>query len=82
MQKDELQDTLQAVGDVVQRSVARRWRLVEKWSVDDSRCERIEGRARLTLSVGNPALGQIVWSHLNAHFVTGQNANIVFAHLS
>ena len=82
VQKDELQNTLQAAGDVIQRSVAWRWRLVHKWSVDHSSCERVEGRTRLTLAVGYPALSQIVWSHLNAHLVTGQNTDVVFTHLS
>ena len=81
MQEDALQDPLQAAGNVVQWSLAWRWRRFHKRTIDDSRCERIRGRARLTLAVGNPALGQIVWSHLNAYFVTGQNTNVVFAHL-
>ena len=39
------------------------------------------GQGSLTFSVGDAALGQVVGGELNTHLVTGQDANVVFAHL-
>jgi len=33
-------------------------------------------------AVVNPAFGQVIWGHLNLHFVASQNTDAVFAHLT
>ena len=39
------------------------------------------GQVSLTFSISDAAFGQVVGGELNTHLVTGQDANVVFAHL-